>query len=220
MKIDFHVHTNFSSDSTIKVKDLAKKSKESGIIPAITDHSTIAANSKFRETNIGFIPGEEIRTDCGDLIALYLTEEIEPYIHFPDAIDKIKEQGAISILPHMYDNTRHGCGDKYAKLVDVIETFNARCINNSFNQRAADIARKLGKPGVAGSDSHFLFEFGKTYNELPDFDIGNPKELMKALKSGKNKIIAKKAPFFVRGPTAMYKAARKLRKKLLGKDIK
>jgi len=221
MKIDFHVHTNFSADSTIKVKDLAKKSKELGIIPAITDHSTIAANIEFRKTNVKFIPGEEIRTDCGDLIALYLTEGIEPHIHFPDAIDKIKEQGAISILPHMYDNTRHGCGDKYAELVDVIEIFNARCLNSSFNERAANIAKRLGKPCVAGSDSHFLFEFGKTYTEVRDFDIQNPKELMKALKNSKKKIIGNKAPFFVRGPTAVYKAARKLKRKLsMGKDIK
>ena len=221
MKIDFHVHTNFSTDSTIKVKDLAKKSQELGVIPAITDHSTIAANNEFRKTGVKFIPGEEIRTDCGDLIVLYPTEEIEPHILFPDAIDRIKEQGAISILPHMYDITRYGCGDKYAGLVDAIEIFNARCLNKSFNERAAGIARRMKKPGVAGSDSHFLFEFGKTYTELPDFDIENPKELMKALKSEKKKIIGNKAPFYVRGPTAVYKAARKLKKKLgMGKDIK
>lgn len=221
MKIDFHVHTNFSLDSTIKVKDLAKKSEEFGIIPAITDHSTIAAGAKFRKTGAKFIQGEEIRTDCGDLIGLYITEEIEKHIPFPDAIDRIKEQGGLSYLPHMYDKTRYGCGDEYAELVDIIEVFNARCLGDSFNEMAAETARRLGKPGAGGSDSHFLLEFGGTYTELPDFDIGNPKELMKALNNKETRIIEKKAPVYVRGPTAMYKAARKLKKKLgIGKDIK
>ncbi len=219
MKIDFHVHTNFSIDSTIKVSGLSQKSKQLGIIPAITDHSTIAANREFRKTGAPFIPGEEIRTDCGDLIGLYLNEEIERKIHFPEAIDRIKEQGGISYLPHMYDTTRYGCGDRYAHLVDIIEIYNARCLDNRINEKAAETAMKLGKPGAAGSDAHFLFEFGKTYNELPDFDIENPKELMKSLE--KVKITGKKAPFYVRGPTAVYKTLRKIKKKFrMGKDIK
>ena len=218
MKIDFHVHTNFSIDGIIKVRDLAGKSKKLGIIPVISDHNTLEGVEEFRKTGESFIAGEEIRTTKGDLIGLFLTETIPRNLSFEETIDKIKEQGGLSYLPHMYDMGRHGCGDEFAKLVDIIEVFNARCLDSRLNERASETAEKLGKPGAAGSDSHFLIEFGKTYTEIPDFDLDNPKELMKGLENAK--ITSKKIPFFMRGPSYAVMHFRKLRKKLMGKGIK
>jgi len=218
MKVDFHVHTNFSIDGMIKVKDLAEKAKELGIIPVISDHNTIEGAKEFRKTGVRFITGEEIRTIKGDLIGLFLTEEIPKGLSFHETADRIKEQGGLSYLPHMYDMKRHGCGDESAALVDIIEVFNARCLDDKLNEHAYETAEKLGKPGAAGSDSHFLFEFGKTYVEMQEFDIENPKKLLKALKN--SKITGKKIPFYMRGPPYAVMYFRKLRKKLMGKDIK
>ena len=39
--MDFHVHTKHSPDSIIEPKDLVKKALSLGIIPAISDHSSI-----------------------------------------------------------------------------------------------------------------------------------------------------------------------------------
>lgn len=221
IKIDFHVHTNSSLDSTIKPGELARKAKQLGIVPAVTDHSTTASWEKMKSAGAVFIRGEEIRTTSGDLVGLFLNEEIRPKLSFEETVDKIKEQGGLVYLPHMYDNTRYGCGDEYAHLVDIIEIFNARCIGGRFNERAAEAAGRLGKPGAAGSDSHFLLEFGSTYNEMPEFDIENPAELMKILKSGRMKIVGKNAPVYVRGTTSLVKLGRKIKRKLsMGKDIK
>ena len=218
MKVDFHVHTNFSIDGMIKIEDLAKKAKELGIIPVISDHNTIDGAKEFRKTGVRFIAGEEIRTTKGDLIGLFLTEEIPKGLSFQETIDRIKEQGGLSYLPHMYDLKRHGCGDESAVLVDLIEVFNARCLDSRLNERALETAKSLGKPGVAGSDSHFLFEFGKTYVEMQEFDIENPKELLKALEN--SEITGKKIPFYMRGPPYVLMHWRKITKKLRGKDIK
>ena len=215
MKIDFHVHTNSSLDSSIKPGELAKKAEPLGIIPAITDHNTTESWKKMKST---FIPGEEIRTTAGDLIGLFLTEEIPKHLSFEETIDKIKEQGGLSYLPHMYDKTRYGCGDEFADLIDIIEVFNGRCLD-VFNELAAKTAKTLDKPGAAGSDSHFLFEFGRTYTEVPEFDMENPKELLEALENAK--ITGKKAPFYVRGTTTLVKMGRKIGRKIgLGKAIK
>ncbi|NYZ77312.1 PHP domain-containing protein [Candidatus Micrarchaeota archaeon] len=219
IKVDFHVHTNFSIDGMIKTVDLARKSKELELIPAISDHNTLEGVEEFRKTGQKFIAGEEIRTANGDLTGLFLTENIPKHLSFEETIDKIKEQGGLAYLPHMYDKGRHGCGDKFAELVDIIEVFNARCLDARLNEMASETAKKLGKPGAAGSDSHFLSEFGKTYTEMPEFDIGDPGGLLKAL--GKAKIVGKKIPFYMRGPPYAVMHWRKLKKKLgLGKDIK
>ncbi|MBI5227353.1 PHP domain-containing protein [Candidatus Micrarchaeota archaeon] len=222
MRFDFHVHTKFSPDSIINPKDLIAKSKHLRIIPAITDHNTmdshkqirslVKSNLKFRDFQ--FIPGEEIRTDHGDLIGLYLTETIPKKTPFMEALDRIRGQGGIAYIPHMFDYGRNGvhATEEEASKVDVVEIFNARCLHNSYNDLALDFAKKHNKLQGAATDSHFLMEFGHTYTELPDFDLDaeDPKLLLRALK--KAKFVTRKAPFFVRGTTTVVSVFKKIKR--------
>lgn len=212
LKIDFHCHTHCSLDSIIKPRDLAAKAKRLAIIPAITDHNTLAAHAELRKLGARFIPGEEIRTLEGDLIGLYINEPIPKRTPFLEALDLIKEQGGLSCVPHMFDMSRHGMQiRKLAAMADMIETFNARCMLQQYNKDAETVAKKYKKPMVAGSDSHFLFEFGRTFVliDIPDFEEirDNPKGLLRALKEGR--IYGSRAPAFVRGPTMAVKLLRK-----------
>lgn len=211
IKIDFHVHTNASSDSLIKPRELAEKSKKTGIIPAITDHDTLEGCKKMREFGVDFIQGCEIRTLQGDLIGLFINEEIPKKLDVEETADRIREQGGLIYMPHMYDTTRKGCGGAYAALADIIEVFNGRCLGR-FNDLAKETAIRLKKPMAAGSDSHFLFEFGQTYTEIEYFDKDDPKQLLKALK--KANIVGKSAPFYVRGPTWLLSKTRKVLRKI------
>ncbi len=203
MKVDFHMHTHYSPDSLTRPQALVRKAKSLGIIPAITDHNTIAAHAELRGSGVQFIPGEEIFTDRGDLVCLYLNEPIRKGIAFLEAIDQIHDQGGIAYLPHMFDYGRSGrhASAKEASKVDVIEAFNARCMSQRMNLQAWEFAEKHKLLKGAGSDSHFLFEFGSTYTELPDFDITSPSSLLRALK--KSRLVTKQAPFFVRGTTKL-----------------
>jgi predicted metal-dependent phosphoesterase TrpH len=219
MKIDFHVHTRASMDSLIEPGALAKKSLELGIIPAIADHNSIESHAKMRALEVPFIPAEEILTDRGDLVGLYLSELVPKNTPFLEAIDMIHSQGGLAYLPHMFDYARAGkhASEAEAAKADIIEAFNARCMRKEYNELAAAFARKHGIPGAAGSDSHFFFEFGRTYTELPDFDIGNPKALLRALKTQKPRLETHKAPFFVRGTTSIVAMTRKLSRALRGR---
>ncbi len=210
MKLDLHIHTKYSPDSLTQPKDLAAKAKKLEIIPALTDHNSIEAHKEMRSLGINFIPGEEITTDKGDLIGLYLNELIPKKTPFLEAIDKIHGQGGIAYLPHMFDYGRSGAhtNEEEATKVDVIEVFNARCLNPDFNLRAEKFASKNKMLKAAGSASHFLFEFGKTYNELPDFDIDDPRALLTALKSAK--LVTKKGPIYARGTTRFIYIGKKL----------
>ncbi|MFH0885195.1 MAG: PHP-associated domain-containing protein [Candidatus Micrarchaeota archaeon] len=219
MKIDFHVHTNSSIDSIIDPKALARKSAELGIIPAIADHNSIGSHARMRALKAPFIPAEEIFTDRGDLIGLYINELIPKKTPFLEAIDKIHAQGGLAYLPHMFDygrSRKHAGADEAAK-VDIVEVFNARCMNKEYNKKAAAFAKAHSLPGAAGSDSHFFFEFGRTYTKLPDIapdDINNPKTLLKALKTQNPKLETHTAPFFVRGTTTIIAMTRKLSRAL------
>ncbi len=213
MKIDFHVHTKYSSDSIIEPKNLAKKSLSLGIIPAISDHSSISSHREMKQLTASFIPAEEIATDRGDLIFLYAGDLIKKGTPFAEALDQIREQGGLAYLPHMYDKTRHGAipTKEETKKLDIIEVFNPRCLDSKYNSMAKMFAKKHNLLQAAGSDSHFLFEFGKTYTEMPDFDLENPKALLRSLK--KAKLVTSPAPFYVRGTTSLVKLTKKLVKK-------
>ena len=164
------------------------------------------------DLGIPFIRGEEIRTDRGDLIGLYLNECIPKYTPFGEAIDSIHAQGGLAYLPHMYDRTRKGVipSKKETKKLDIIEIFNSRCLSSSYNNQAQKFATQNSKLPACGSDSHFLFEFGSTYNEVPGFELDDPKALLQSLK--KAVLITKSAPFFVRGTTTMVAVTKKLLK--------
>jgi len=209
IRIDFHVHTRYSPDSLIEPRRLAEKSRRLGIIPAITDHYSIEAHAPVRRTGMRFIPGEEILTDRGDLIGLFVNELIPKKIQFAEAIDRVHGQGGITYLPHMYDYGRAGkhASDDDAEKADIIEVFNARCMNSDFNARAEAFAKRHKKPAAAGSDSHLLFEFGKTYTQLPEFDLDSPKALMRAL--AKAELVKQKAPVYVRGITRVLSVGKK-----------
>ena len=195
LKIDFHVHTNHSFDSTIVPVDLAKKAKSLGIIPSITDHYSMGAIPEMEKSKIDFIPGEELRVSTpigkADLIGLFMNEEIPKDIDFYEAIDLLKAQGAITCAPHAFDSLRAGLNnEKLLKKLQIIEVFNSHCLSR-FDRQAEEFAKREGKPMAAGSDAHFLFEFGGTYVEL-ELDELEPKKLLKSLKSGK--ITGKRSP--------------------------
>lgn len=203
VKIDFHIHTKYSPDSLTRLRDLGRKSERLGIIPALTDHYSIESHAEARSIGMDFIPGEEILTDKGDLIGLYVSELIPKRVPFAEALDRIREQGGIAYLPHMFDYGRSGkhASEGEAARVDVIEVFNARCISQEPNRKAEAFAEKHGLLKAAGSDSHNLFEFGATYTELPDFDIDSPKALLKAL--GRAKLVKRPTSVLTRPITRM-----------------
>ncbi len=215
MKIDFHVHTKYSVDSLSSLKSVVSACKKKNIIPAIADHNNMDAYYALRAMGFTFVPAEEISTDKGDLIGLFLNEPIEKRTSFLEALDQIKEQDAISYLPHMYDISRGGVADEMlAKKVDIIEVFNPRCIIPGMNERAESFAIKHKKLKAAGSDAHFSIEIGNAYVEMREFNLDNPKELLKSLRNGR--IVGKRAPIFFRGTGPIIKTAKKLGNAMFG----
>jgi len=143
---------------------------------AITDHNSIAGALAVREISpIPIIVGEEIRTQCGEIIGLFLHEEIPPGLTPRETVRGIHEQGGLVYIPHPLDRARHGSALWFGALmeiiefVDIIEVLNARVMFPSDNTRAVKLAECYGLSQGAGSDAHQGSEIGRAYVEMPAF---------------------------------------------------
>jgi len=185
MKIDMHVHTIRSKCSLNNINLLRKICLKNNIVPVIADHNTLT------KTDFG-INGEEIATDRGEFIGLFLNEEINEKDIF-EAIDKVKEQGGLVYLPHPFDERRRRSlckfnildNKEFIKKVDIVEVFNSRCITNEPNIKAFGYAKKYDLLIGVGSDAHFIWEIGNAYINAEPFDRDNPKEFLKLLSKYK-----------------------------------
>jgi hypothetical protein len=191
MKYDLHTHSKYSYDSSLdpeKMIQIAKKKSLSGI--AITDHNTIkgglTALKNNRDKNFDIIVGTEIKTEIGDIMGLFLNEEIT-IRNLDEVIDEIRSQGGLVVLPHPY--RQFSFPEKIVDNVDIIETFNARS-KKIHNRKAQQLAEKYKKPIIAGSDAHLGFEIGRGVTVVEN-------DLRNALEKGETEINGEESNYYV-----------------------
>jgi predicted metal-dependent phosphoesterase TrpH len=169
MKMDLHVHTAYSQDAHDSPRDIARYLKKKGFEGmAITDHNSIRGVRKIRQNppkDFLILPGCEISTARGHIIALGIDDPITKGLAIRETIEKIHEQGGIAIIPHPF-RVFTGIG-KNVYDAEAIETFNGR---NFYwgNIRAEKLANQLSLGKTGGSDAHSLQEAGKGYTLFDD----------------------------------------------------
>ena len=195
MKLDLHVHSIYSYDSFLRPElliKIAKKHHLDGI--AVTDHNTIKGGLRTRAiAPEGFlvIPGAEIKTEKGEVIGLFLEEEITSRLF--DAVKKeIIEQGGITILPHPYRN-KYFNPEGLIDAVDALEVMNART-SPTLNEKALRLAEKYSKPKIGGSDAHNRFEIGRVYTNIPGNELSDRHDIYKI----DTEIVGSEIPRFMR----------------------
>lgn len=188
INVDLHCHTSASSDAHIQLDKLIESCDRRGIDKvAITDHNTLTgALEGFSRWPDRIIPGLEIMTSRGELLAYYVWKPIEKGLEPYEAIQALKDQGAVISVSHPFDIFRNGGWKiswllEIAPCLDAIETFNAHCITNLPNLRARLFASELCLAGTAGSDAHNQYEIGAAGLTLPTFQGAG--ELRNALKN-------------------------------------
>jgi predicted metal-dependent phosphoesterase TrpH/glycosyltransferase involved in cell wall biosynthesis len=187
---DLHMHTSWSHDCSIEPQELIDYAKAIGLgAIAVTDHNVfggaLEAAELARGRDLIVIPGEEIKTDGqGEVIGLFLHEEIPRGMSFGDTIDAIRAQGGLVYLPHPFDRM-HTVPDaatlhRYLADIDVFEVFNARVLFEASNDEALRFARKYNLTMGAGSDAHVLPGVGTGALRMRAFD--GPEEFLLSLR--------------------------------------
>ncbi|MDD1660702.1 MAG: PHP domain-containing protein [Methanomicrobiales archaeon] len=194
LHVDLHVHSNHSPDSVIPLGSLVRCWERHRILPVVCDHDTLSGSLALIRALRGIradvpeIPAMEITTGEGEIIGLFLTDEIPPGLSAAETLDRIRGQGALSLVPHPFCTyrsrvLRHALRDTLSGRIDIIEGYNGRNLADADNQAALEYARERGLPVSAGSDAHTPMELGRTYMALEPF--ASPPEFLAALRSAR-----------------------------------
>jgi predicted metal-dependent phosphoesterase TrpH/glycosyltransferase involved in cell wall biosynthesis len=188
---DLHLHTSWSHDCAVEVEEVLGRAERQGLgAIAVTDHNAIGgaleAVELARHGNLIVIAGEEVKTDGqGEVIGLFLSQEIPKGLSFAETVAAIKGQGGIVYLPHPFDRM-HAIPDpatihKHLADIDVFEVYNARLLFEGYNDEALRFARKYNLIMGAGSDAHVPQGLGTGGLRMRAFD--GPKEFLLSLRT-------------------------------------
>jgi predicted metal-dependent phosphoesterase TrpH len=82
VRIDLHLHSRFSHDSSTSLEALIERCRELSLDRiALTDHNTVEGALKLAQMapSLGIV-GEEAKTREGEVIGLFITRRIPPYL--------------------------------------------------------------------------------------------------------------------------------------------
>lgn len=219
-RADLHIHSSYSYDGLAKPETLMKKASEIGLnVIAITDHEEIRGAEEAlrleKKYGVEVIVGEEVLTNQGEVLGLFLKEKLKPGKTLEETIRTIHSQGGLAIIPHPFSwfpVTRPAVGIKrlYSLIRDKrlfpdgIETFNSMPVGRFSSKKSKEInERVFNLAEVAGSDSHIADHLGMGITLFP----GRTKEdLKRAIMERKTKV----SGGFVSGKGQM---------KIIGKNI-
>ena len=191
MKFDLHIHSHRSPDSFSRIDSIlgyAKKRGLSGI--ALTDHGMIAPDgleSIARDNGLWIIRGNEIQTEIGDVLALFLSRPVESR-SAESLISEIHDQGGVAVLAHPFKYAQ-AYPLRIVEKFDAIETVNGRWKDLSLLEDNPKVTQLLSlvRGRCAGSDAHFAPEVGRAYWETES--LASPEDLKRTIRTGSGQAV-------------------------------
>lgn len=172
LKIDLHIHSKYSEDASGSPKEIMKLLKKKGLNGmAITDHNTIKGSLealKLKPKDFVIIPGLEISTNDGHILALGIKENVDRNLSAEETVEQILDKGGIPVVPHLF---RKMSGIKRENLeliyqkIPAMEVFNG-CSLPKTNIKAAKAAKEFNLGGIGGSDAHDPLYAGYGYTTV------------------------------------------------------
>lgn len=185
MKADLHVHSCYSNDGRSTPQEIVDAAIEHGLgCVAVTDHNSFEAYFDIKDNGkIIVIPGIEVSSKEGHILAYGIDRDIPRDMSIQETIDAIHAAGGYAFAAHPY-RWWSGLGEKNTLTYDFdgVEARNARSVPGA-NKKSEKLAKRIGKPVSAGSDAHSPPRIGEGYVVLPD-DLTTWQEVVACMMKG------------------------------------
>ncbi len=222
LSVELHAHSSLSYDGRDSVDELLREAATVGLDAlAITDHDEIEASIEATERAPGYgligIPGMEVTSAVGHVLALGVSERIPEDLSFDETIDRIHDAGGIAVVPHPFQKSRSGVAANLSAAslarADAIEVYNSRLLTGRGNRRAKAFAQKHDLPVTAGSDAHVAEMVGRAVTEI-DADEPTVEAMLEAIREGRTAIGGRRTPWRVSFMQAAGGAKRRVHNRL------
>jgi predicted metal-dependent phosphoesterase TrpH len=200
VRVDTHVHTADSFDSTETVDRVLTAAADAGLDGlVVTDHDGIAnsraAAARADEFGLVGIPGVEVSTADGHLLGIGVEDRPPAGLGFAETAARIREAGGVAVVPHPFQRTRHGVSAADISDPDGIEVFNAHSLTGLRNRQARAYAARRGYPRFAGSDAHRAETVGRAYTAVAlDGPTPTREAVVAAMRAGRTRAVGQRTP--------------------------
>lgn len=209
IRLDLHVHSEASYDGHDPVELILEQAADIGLDGVvITDHDVIDASRRAAriapEYGLVGIPGVEVSTAHGHLLALGVEEMPPRRAPLGETAAWVRDRGGVAVVPHPFQRSRHGIRRRHLEAelagegdVDAVEVYNSWLFTGYKNRRARRFAAESGYPGVAGSDAHKVPYVGRAYTEIvvPDsVSRVTGEDVLAAIREGATAVDGRRTP--------------------------
>jgi hypothetical protein len=180
-KADLHIHTA-RGDGMADLPELLDHVQQNTdlTVIAITEHDDLRPGLEAREMcargsyRFEVVPGAEVTTLEGHLLALYLEEPVESLRPLAETLEAVHRQGGLCVIPHPMSWLTRSIGQRKIERIlrdgrDGIYFDGIEVADQSAGARVSiEKARRLNEEcyhlaAVGGSDAHFLAVVGSAY---------------------------------------------------------
>ena len=193
---DLHLHSIYSLDASCSIETILTQAQRRHVdVIAITDHNAmdgvIEALTLMKKYDTKVIPGMEISTAQGHLLAYEITRTIPRGLSLEESVLRVHEQGGFCIVPHPMawgiDAVRRPVLQAALENATIGETIlGIEIINGGLsrrNYRAIGVARQFGLAPVGSSDGHNLDAIGRVVTHFEGTTVHDLKAALRERKT-------------------------------------
>ncbi|MGE5188388.1 MAG: CehA/McbA family metallohydrolase [Betaproteobacteria bacterium] len=196
IRADLHVHSTYSKDSLITPKELIYYSRKNGLnAVAVTDHDKLEGAYRIaKETDFLIIPGMEVSSSEGHIVALNIKDPIPKGLTARETVERIHGAGGVAIACHPFVRFKGCLRDRVCESFDAIEVINARAVPFSKSVKLAQkTAERFNLSRVAGTDAHYGPQIGYGYTVV-DAEDTSVEAICRAIVAGRCQPFGKAVP--------------------------
>jgi predicted metal-dependent phosphoesterase TrpH len=190
VRIDLHVHSHHSPDSPLRVEEVAALLRSEGLRGfALTDHNSVEGHRELADLRSRFpgilaVPGVEVSTREGHLLAYGVATAPPPHRPIAETVRWVDGQGGVAVLAHPF-RLSHGVGRRVAESVSVsaLEAKNGHT-SEVANAKAGLVAARRHLGATGGSDAHSLADLGRAFTEFPS-EVESVDDLLESIRRGR-----------------------------------